>query len=373
MKKILIVATVQSHIAQFHQDIIYMMKKEGYQVHIAAKDNLSSKNGLQLRDVDKKYDIPFSRSPLNKSNLTSYKLLKQIIDENNYDIIQCNTPVGGIVTRLAAKKSRKLGTKVIYMAHGFHFYEGAPKKNWLLYYPLEKFFARHTDTLITINLEDYHFVKKKFKCNVEHIYGIGVSNDKFYVHTAQEKKELRKKYHFSDDDFLIICIGELNKNKNQITLIKAISEIKENCPKIKVLFAGNGPLEMELKKEVDQLGLNDHIVFLGYTRELANIIPFCDCLVSCSYREGLPLNIIEGLLSGIPVIASKNRGHNELVIIDKNGYLFEPSNYQQCANCIKQLYDNPTLKNKFEEAAPLSVDKYLLHNVIKDIKRIYLR
>lgn len=372
MKKILIVATVQSHIAQFHQDIIYMMKKEGYQVHIAAKDNLSLKNGLQLRNVDKKYDIPFSRSPLNKSNFTSYKLLKQVIDENNYDIIQCNTPVGGIVTRLAAKKNRKLGTKVIYMAHGFHFYKGAPKKNWLLYYPLEKFFARYTDTLITINLEDYHFAKKKFKCNVEHIYGIGVSNDKFYVHTEQEKKELRKKYHFSDDDFLIICIGELNKNKNQITLIKAINEIKESCPKVKVLFAGNGPLEMELKKEVDQLSLNNHIVFLGYTRELVNIIPFCDCLVSCSYREGLPLNIIEGLLSGIPVVVSKNRGHNELVKDGKNGFRFDVQDYISCGEIIKKIYKYKDLLKKLSTFAVDSVDKYKTNNVINKIKKIYL-
>ena len=129
-------------------------------------------------------NIPFSRSVLNKNNLKSYKKLKELFKKNHYDLVYVHTPIASILTRLVAKKYRKAGTKVIYMAHGFHFYKGAPKKNWLLYYPIEKKCARYTDLLITINQEDYLLAKKKFhaKC-VKYLPGIGIDLNKFSCKT----------------------------------------------------------------------------------------------------------------------------------------------------------------------------------------------
>lgn len=370
MKKILIVATVQSHIAQFHLPIIEVFKTNGYEIHIAGKNNLSSKSGLKLKGVDKCYDIPFERSPFNLKNIAAYKKLQKIINYDYYDVIQCNTPVGGIITRIAARKSRKIGTKVIYMAHGFHFYKGAPLKNWILYYPIEKIFSRYTDILITINLEDFNFARKNFNCKVEHWYGVGVSNKKFYVHDENDDilVQYKAKLRITKNDFCLICIGELNKNKNQITLIKAMKEILKDCPNLKLLIAGNGPNEKYLKEEVHALGLDEHVLFLGYTRELDKIIPLCKCLVSCSWREGLPLNIIEGLLCGKPVIASKNRGHNELIIDNVNGFLFDKGDYLQCSKLIRKIYFDRNLLNKLSSSASSSVENYTLNNVLKKIK-----
>ena len=166
MKKVLYVATVLSHICQFHLPYLKMFQEKGYEVQVAAHDNLAEKNGLQLKYVDKHFEIPFQRSPFSRKNITSYKQLKKILDYEQYDLIVCNTPVGGMITRLAAKKARKNGTKVVYIAHGFHFYKGAPKKNWLLYYPIEKYLAKHCDTVVTIVNEDYVFADKKFKTNI---------------------------------------------------------------------------------------------------------------------------------------------------------------------------------------------------------------
>lgn len=373
MKKILIVATVQSHVAQFHQYIINMLKDEGYEVHVAAKDNLSVKGGLKLYNVDKLFDIPFERSPFKKQNVKAYKELKKVIIENDYDLIQCNTPVGGILTRLAARTERKKGCKVLYMAHGFHFYKGASIKNWITYYPIEKLFARFTDTLITINNEDFALAKRKFKCQTAHIHGIGVSRDKYYIHSDAEKSELRKAYGLSDDYFVIVCVGELNKNKDQTTLIKAINNIKNECVGIKLLLAGNGPYDEALKALVKELKLDNYISFLGYTRNLPSIVPFCDLLVSCSHREGLPLNIIEAMISGIPVVASKNRGHNELVIDGKNGFKFDPADYEQCGRLIQKLYTDREQLKMLAENAPNSVEAYMNENVIQEIKAIYLK
>lgn len=153
--KVLLTATVQSHICQFHKPLAEVLHEHGCEVHVAARDNLAEKNGLKLDFVDKVFNVPFARSPKSLDNIKAYRQLKKIIDEGGYDVIHCNTPMGGVVTRLAARKARKKGTKVFYTAYGFHFYQGAPKKNWIVFYPIEKFFSRLTDKLITITAEDY--------------------------------------------------------------------------------------------------------------------------------------------------------------------------------------------------------------------------
>ena len=154
--KVLFVATVQSHIAQFHLKIIEVLKQEGWEIHVAARDNLAEKNGLQLKNVDKVYNILFQRSPFSPKNLKAYRELKKVITGGKYDIIHCNTPVGGILTRIAGRKEKG---NVFYTAHGFHFYKGAPLLNWFIYYPIEKVMAHYTDKLITITDEDYHLAK----------------------------------------------------------------------------------------------------------------------------------------------------------------------------------------------------------------------
>lgn len=181
MKKILFTATVQSHICLFHLHVMKMLKeKYGCEIHVAARDNLMEKKGLQLDYYDKAFSIPFTRSPISKNNIKAYKMLKNLIKENDYDVIHCNTPVGGILSRMAAKSVGKKDLKVIYTAHGFHFFKGAPKKNWVLFYTLEKYFSKFTDVLITINKEDYNIAKQKFKAKkIEYVPGIGVDIPKF--------------------------------------------------------------------------------------------------------------------------------------------------------------------------------------------------
>ena len=372
MKKVLIVATVLSHIAQFHNPIIRMLKNNGYEVHVAGKNNLFLKNGLYLENIDKIYDLPFDRSPLSFKNIRVAKRLKTIINENNYQLIQCNTPVGGIVTRVAAIEARRSGTKIIYTAHGFHFYKGAPLINWIIYYPIEKVFSFFTDLIITINIEDYNFAKKHFKCKVEHIYGLGVSKKIYRIHSIEESKVFYHKYEIDPNDFNIICIGELNDNKNQIVIIKAIANIINECPNIKLFLAGNGPNENNLKEKVKEYKLEKNIRFLGYTRKLPEIIPICDCIVSCSKREGLGINIIEGMLSGKPAIVSNNRGHRELIEDNINGLIFRIGDYEECGICIKKLYFNDDLYDFLQSNTVKMMKNYEMEEVIKNIRRIYL-
>lgn len=371
MKKVLLTATVQSHICQFHKPLVEVLHKHGCEVHVAAKDNLAEKNGLKLDFVEKVYNVPFSRSPKSRDNIKAYKELKKIIENENYDIIHCNTPMGGIVTRLAAKTVRKNGTKVFYTAHGFHFYNGASKKNWLIFYPIEKYMSRFCDKLITVNEEDYKLANAKFACDVAHIHGVGVSTERYHIIDKDEKVNRLRAEGLQGDEFTILCTGELNENKDQKTLISAVANLKSKIPNLKVLLAGNGPLDQQLKSQVFELGLKDMIKFLGYRTDLYLLTPAVDLVVSCSHREGMPLNIIEAMLCRRPVIASENRGHNELVESNRTGYLFKSGDVGSLSQKIYQIYKSRDYSQNMGDNGFEKAQLYTADSVKKELAYIY--
>ncbi len=369
--KILLVATVQSHICQFHRALVEMLRESDptVEIHVAARDNLAEKNGMKLDFADRVFDVPFQRSPLNKSNTAAYRQLKEIINSGNYDIIHCNTPVGGILSRKAAKKARKNGTKVFYTAHGFHFYRGASRKNWMLYYPIEKHFSKKTDVLITINEEDYLFAKKKFRCRVERIHGVGVDSKRYSPASPEEKAALKQKLGINGT--AILCVGELLPNKNQAMAVRAMPYVIKKIPDVMLLLAGNGSEKDNLEALIDELDMREHVKLLGYCLNLEEYQKMCSLSISCSIREGLGLNLIEGMLSCNPVVATKNRGHNELVKDGVNGYLVDFGDHEAMADRITEvLSDNEKYLSFSREGYKIAVG-YSFDRVKKELKDIY--
>ena len=367
-KKVLLTATVQSHIAQFHKPLAKMLHENGYEVHVAARDNLAEKNGLQIDFADKIFDVPFERSPLSPKNLKAYKVVKRIIDEGEYDYVHTNTPAAGVFTRLAARKARKNGTCVIYTAHGFHFYEGAPKQNWLIYYPIEKYCARLTDKLITITNEDYKLANEKFKSDVYHIHGVGANSEKYFAVDNKQKANIRKEFNIDEKTKVIINVGELLPNKNQKAAILAMKDVIVKYPDSKLFIAGNGPELDNLSNLVKENALEKNVVFLGYTLELNKYYNIADCAVACSFREGLPLNVMEAMLCENAVVASNNRGHRELVENGETGFIVEPNDYKAFSDAIIKVLDNPEIySKKAYEKAQLFTDK----SVYNELKCVY--
>lgn len=369
--KVLLVATVQSHICQFHKPLVKMLHEHGCEVHVAARNNLAEKNGLKLDFADQVFDVPFERSPFSKRNLTAYKQLKQIIDAGNYDVVHTNTPVGGIVGRLAARKARKNGCQVFYTAHGFHFFQGGPKKSWLIYYPIEKFMCRYTDELITITEEDFQLAQKKFPVSVSHIHGIGANSSKYHPISVDVRAALRSELGFAQDQKIIVCTGELNPNKNQITAIHAIEQVVKEVPKALLLLAGNGATHDELQAAINAAGLQSNAVLLGYHTDLEKYVEVSDLILSCSKREGLPLNIIEGMLCKKPVIASINRGHKELIQNGRNGYIVNAADIDGFAAKMIELLQDHVLSNAFGEAGFAFAQAYTDHAVQLELEQIY--
>ena len=312
MKRVLFVATVTSHIKAFHIPYLKWFKEQGYEVHVASRGN------QEIQYCDKHFEIPFERFPLKINNIKAYNELKRIIKNNNYNIIHCHTPVGGVLTRLAARNVRKNGTKVIYTAHGFHFFKGAPIFNWVLYYPLEKLMSHFTDCLITINNEDYQIARKKFKAKkIALVHGVGMNTEKFNKEITEEDKTNKKKeLGIKDNDIVFTYIAELNKNKNQIFLFDVIKEIKKKHRNIKLLLVGRCNNEQFYKQEIEKRNLVNEVELLGNRTDIQEILSITNIYLASSIREGLPVNIMEAMYMKLPIIATNNRGHNELL---KNG------------------------------------------------------
>lgn len=370
--KVLLTATVQSHIVQFHKPLVEMLHAHGCEVHVAARDNLAEKNGLKLDFADKVFDVPFARSPKSPDNIKAYRQLKKIIDEGHYDVVHCNTPMGGIVTRLAARDARKQGTKVFYTAHGFHFYQGAPKKNWLVFYPIEKFFANHyTDMLLTINKEDYDKAKSNFQCIVKQIHGVGVDNSRYFPVDVSTQNQLREEFGFGENENLLLCIGELLPNKNQAMAIRMMEYVLKEHPNTHLLLAGNGPEKDTLSNMIAEYHLCEHVHMLGYCTYLEKYQRITDVLVACSKREGFGLNIVEAMLSETPIVATNNRGHRELIEEGKNGYLVDIDDHVEMARIVCMLLSDNDKRKVMGHNALLCGEKYTNQAVKKELEEIY--
>ena len=367
-KRVLFCATVDYHFTAFHMPYIKWFKDNGWEVHIAANGERN------IPYVDKKFNLPIQRSPFNFKNIKALKDLKNIIDENNYEIIHCHTPMGGILTRLAAHKSRVKGTtKLIYTAHGFHFCRGAPILNWLLYYPIEKFMAPLSDCLITINKEDYELSNRSLNVKrIEHIHGVGIDTEVFKPIDKLNKQVVRESFGYQPDDFLLFYAAEFNKNKNQQFLLHSLSLIKDELSNVKLLLAGEGALLNECKQLANQLGISHMVDFLGFRKDIKEILPICDVAVGSSLREGLPVNIMEAMSCGLPIIAVDNRGHRELVTNNKNGWLVERNDFKGFSSAIIDLVKSKGLKERLgSNSRKIIMRKYSIDKVILEKSEVY--
>ncbi|MGJ7911434.1 glycosyltransferase family 4 protein [Neobacillus sp. LXY-1] len=366
-KKVLFCATVDYHFKAFHLPYLKWFKEQGWEVHVAASGE------LKLPFVDRKFNIPIQRSPFKKENIVAYKTLKKIIEKNQYEMIHCHTPMGGVITRLAARASRKTGTKVIYTAHGFHFCKGSSFINWLLYYPIERLLANSTDCLITINQEDFNLAKThQFNSKqILRVHGVGVNTEIFRPVSETDKHELRKEQGYLPEDFLMFYAAEFNKNKNHKLLIESLALIKEEVPRVKLLLAGEGPLLKECQDYAIQLGVDHMIAFLGYRHDIDVLLRMSDIAVASSFREGLPVNIMEAMSCALPVIANDNRGHRELIQNNYTGWTILDGKHG-FSEKIKILAANTDLRYQMGLNGRNEIlTKYSIHKVLEEKTNIY--
>ncbi len=368
--KILYVTTVGVTMC-FFPEHIKMLLEHGHTVELACNDAESEIPEIYRTFGLKTHTIPFSRSPLDKSNIKAYKKLKELVNREKYDIVHTHTPNASIITRLACSKLRRQGLKVFYTAHGFHFYKGAPAKNWMLFYPLEKLCSYKTDVLITINDEDYECAKNKMHAEkTEMIPGVGIDLEKFAREPA-DRESLRKELGVSADSKLLVYIAELNRNKNQMSLLEMMSVLKKDVDNAVLLFVGKGDMKSAIENKARELGVSDRIIFTGFRKDIARILKSSDVCVPASIREGLGMNVLESMASGVPVVAYDNRGHRTVIQNGENGYIVPNGDYTAMAERVKFVLDNPDETKKITDTAFERIGKYSIESSLAKMSEIY--
>ena len=371
--KILYILNVANRVNNFCMTSLIAAKKLNIEYHIAG--NWGYENDSELKQDEKKHDIrihqvDFNRSPFSLKNRKAYQQLKEIVSRENFDAIHCNTPIGGLLGRLVGKKYKVKNTT--YQAHGFHFYKGAPKKNWLLYYPVEKWLARYTDAIITINKEDYELAKTKLKLRkngkVYYVPGVGIDTAQ-YTLPAKVREEKRTELGIPHEAFLLISVGELNKNKNNSVIISAMEKLQNK--NIHYILCGVGEKQAELQDQADKAGLHNNVHFLGYRNDVKELYQAADCFVMPSFREGLSRSIMEAMASGLPCVVSKIRGNTDLIDGTDGGYLCETTDVSAYAEKLNLLANDKALREKMGRNNLITIKKFSTETVTEEIRKIY--
>ncbi len=370
MKKVLFVATVvRLHINMFHKPYIKWFHDQGWQVDVAANNDYENKDECIIPFCDNFHCMPFERSPLKKGNLEAYKQLKKLLDEEHYDIIHCHTPMGSVITRLAAGSARNKGTKVIYTAHGFHFYKGSPALNWLVYYPIERILSHRTDLLLTMNQEDYSVARKFYAKEVVNVNGVGMDMSRFAEASPEEKKRIRAELHLQDTDTFAISVAQLIARKNHTVLIQAIAKLKD--PSFHLFILGDGVQEQELRELAVSLKVDKQVHFLGFRRDVYRLCSAADIFLFASLQEGLPVAIMEAMACGLPIIASSIRGNIDLIDPEKGGWLVEPTDVEGFAAAIHDAISHREAWPKMKEYNLAKVQQYSIDAVVEQMAEIY--
>lgn len=366
MRKRVLVTSTDLMMIQFLVPHVINLSENGFDVEIACSDVGGRMDEIRQKlegHVKKIHVVRLVRSPASPTNIKGYGDMKRVIDGGNYDIIWTNEPVMGVVTRLAARKSRKKGTKVIYMVHGFHFYKGAPKINWMVFYPIERIMALYTDVICTVNQEDYARAKKMNVKRVEYIHGIGINTERLSL--CDEKNNIRKELGLAQEDFIVLSVGELNKNKNQKIIIQAIELLKD--PQIHYILCGKGEQMNNLKKQVKKAGLDNNVHFLGYRKDVVDICSQSDVFVMPSFREGLPVASLEAMYCGLPLVTSNIRGLVDVMENGVTGFLCMPNDIRAFVNGIEKLKSDFNLRQKMAKLNKRIVTPYCIENTIREV------
>lgn len=344
-KKLLLVANVvKEHVLKFHVPTIACLKAQGWTVDVAASGD------EDVPYCDRQIRGEWKRSPFTLDTLKGIRQLRRVIDEGQYDIVYCHTPVGALVARLAARNARKQGTKVVYFAHGFHFFSGAPLINWLLFYPIERLLARFTDLLITLNDEDYARAKRVFPKTlpVMRVPGVGVDFARLDVEDpAQARRTLRSEWGIPQDALTLIYVAELIPNKNQKMLFDALLEIHKHRPDTYLVLVGPDHADGRFQQLAQQMGVAEFVVFTGWRSDIGACLRAADIAVASSLREGLALNIVEAMYCGLPVVATDNRGHVPIIRDGENGYLVHVGESGKMARRVLELAEHPEIRERF--------------------------
>ncbi|UWP76142.1 glycosyltransferase [Lacticaseibacillus paracasei] len=377
MKSVLMVSAAANMIWQFNRRNIEILQELGVKVVVAT--NFEKPGTIDQQEVQKMkawfdakniaYEqIDFERGMGSlKSNFRVIKQLREVIRNKHIDIIHSQSPIGGVLSRIAGFLEHTLN---IYTAHGFHFFKGAPLKYWLVFFPIEYSLSFVTDLLITINDEDYARARHMHAKIVAQIPGVGVDVDAAMAVSKSQRAEIRQSVRgelgLSPDDFMILNIGELSHRKNQIMLLRAMSQLGQQ--NVHVFLAGIGPDELLLRQMASDLDIKQQVHFLGYRNDIRNLHYAADVNVFPSRQEGLALGGLESVVDGLYILGSNVRGIRDYIIDDDIGQTFKLGQEARLAELISEIEQS---RPRISDEKILSLKKYDRKNVDYQMQKLY--
>jgi len=368
MKKILYVATSDIHLHAFHRPYLKFLADLGYEVHIAAED----RGGYSFADVDRHHRITFRRSGLSAGHLKALKKVTDLIRVNKYELVHCHTPVPSALARVANLMAGGARTKMLYTAHGFHFYRGGPISNWLKYFPVEWVLSAVTDGIVTINREDFAHATNRLRCRkVYQIPGIGLDFEKFQPMNEQSRIALKRELGLVPEAFILLYVAEFIPRKNHEFLIGALPDLVALIPELHLVLTGEGPLKDRIFSKVKELGFETKVSFTGFTNKVPQYAAVSDIAISTSRHEGLGLGLAEQMACQVPTVASNDKGHRELISHGIEGYLYQHGNLQQFICSIRDLYQNEDLRLRFGAKAREKSKKFAIDKSLACVSEVY--
>ena len=372
MRKALLVTHVSGFVPQFEMNNVRLLQKMGYQVHYASNfhnpsygDDNSRLEGTGIIC----HQVDFERSPFKLKNAAAYKQLKKLMEEQEFDLVHCHTPMGGALARLAAHSTHT--GPVIYTAHGFHFFDGAPLLNWMVYYPVEWRLSYWTDCLVCINGEDYKRATDRFHAKKEvQIPGVGIRS-KEIEDVVIDVSQKRKNLGLPADRIVILSVGEMTKNKNQELILRMVAEYKKKGGSICYALCGRGAEESRLRKLTAELGIEDEVKFLGYHKDIYEIYKMADIFVFPSLREGMPVALMEAMASGLPVICSNIRGNRDLLVDQEGGVLVEGHKLDDYVKALEWTIEKKDHWKQMGEYNQKRAEQFDREHVIGVMEKVY--
>lgn len=367
--KVAFVATVYAHLAAFHIPFMKLMQEKGIEVHAYASPDQGKEKVQEAGIIC--HDVSFRRNPFRLKNIQALWAITKSFKKEKFQMVHIHTPVAGFLARLAARAARIQA--VIYSAHGFHFFKGGPLLYWLIYYSAERLAARWTHYLITTNLEDHHCVRNfPVKKEVIYIRGVGLDTSKFNLsNEAVTRQRMRSELGLKDGELAVLCVAELNRNKNQIQLIQAVRVMVEGGIAVKVFLVGSGEEEQTLQNYVAKQGLALQIRFLGSRNDIPQLMAAADVFTLLSQREGLSKALMEAMAAGKAIVATDVRGNRDLILDGRNGFLVPVSDFNATANVFMKLAWEPDLRVTMGRQNKEIIMDYDIKRILMDLEIVY--
>lgn len=364
MKVLIVSNRVRTYALAFQNEIDSLLSL-GHEIVWAA--DFSKFIGNRAEIPCKTVQIDIVSYPFHRTNLKAYNQIKTIIKDERIEAVSSSTPIGGTLARIAAWRCG-LKKNIIYAAHGFLFFKGVPILKRELFRLHEALLAHITDTIITITEEDFeaasHF-RLRNHTKPYLVHGAGVKTG---LKADKDRHVVRKELDLDNEDVVIVSAGDLNDNKNNQVVIKAMPLLPSN---VHYIICGTGPKLDYLQHLSAKLGIEDRTHFLGYRTDMKDILSASDIFVMPSFREGVPRSILEAMDLSLPCIGSRTRGIRDLIDEGKGGYLSDPNSPEEYANALRLLCESKERRIAFGEYNTAKVKYYSNEVVCAELYEIY--